>query len=189
MLPEVSVAVQVTVVVPTGKAEPEGGLQATVTPGQLSLGTGAGKETALLVAMGQEAAPLAVTLAGHVIVGAWVSLTVTLKLHDGPPITVQVTIVIPTWKKLPGAGTQVDASPQVDVGAVKLTFAPHLPVVFDTTMSDGQVSTGVHEVSVTSLPSPPLYEIRNFVPLTVNVPPSAFRQRSQSRSPHRRRRC
>ena len=34
---EESVAVQVTVVVPTGKQLPEAGLQATVTPGQLSV--------------------------------------------------------------------------------------------------------------------------------------------------------
>ena len=36
VLPLASVAVQVTVVVPTGKIEPEAGKQATVTPGQLS---------------------------------------------------------------------------------------------------------------------------------------------------------
>ena len=36
VLPEASVAVQVTVVTPTGKQVPEGGLQTTVTPGQLS---------------------------------------------------------------------------------------------------------------------------------------------------------
>jgi hypothetical protein len=40
VLPEVSVAVQVTVVVPAGKAEPDGGVQATVTPGQLSVAVG-----------------------------------------------------------------------------------------------------------------------------------------------------
>ena len=34
---DVSVAVQVTVVVPTAKQDPDGGLQPTVTPGQLSL--------------------------------------------------------------------------------------------------------------------------------------------------------
>jgi hypothetical protein len=39
-LPELSVAVQVTVVVPTGKDEPEAGTQANVTPGQLSLTVG-----------------------------------------------------------------------------------------------------------------------------------------------------
>lgn len=37
VLPAASVAVQVTVVVPTGKHDPEGGLQTTPTPGQLSL--------------------------------------------------------------------------------------------------------------------------------------------------------
>jgi hypothetical protein len=42
VLPDVSVAVQVTVVVPSGKLEPDAGLQATVTPGQLSVATGAG---------------------------------------------------------------------------------------------------------------------------------------------------
>ena len=36
VLPEASVAVQVTVVVPGGKGEPDGGTQTTVTPGQLS---------------------------------------------------------------------------------------------------------------------------------------------------------
>jgi hypothetical protein len=42
VLPEVSVAVQVTVVVPSGKLEPDVGLQTTPTPGQLSVATGAG---------------------------------------------------------------------------------------------------------------------------------------------------
>ena len=36
MLPEVSVALQLTVVVPTGKNEPEAGVHVTVCPGQLS---------------------------------------------------------------------------------------------------------------------------------------------------------
>src|SRR5512134_4022231 len=45
VLPAASVAVQVTVVVPGGKQEPEGGTQTTVTPGQLSLATGGGKLT------------------------------------------------------------------------------------------------------------------------------------------------
>jgi hypothetical protein len=37
VLPTASVAVQVTLVVPTAKTDPEGGTQATVAPGQLSL--------------------------------------------------------------------------------------------------------------------------------------------------------
>lgn len=40
MLFEASVAVQVTLVVPAGKIEPDGGLQTTVVPGQLSLTAG-----------------------------------------------------------------------------------------------------------------------------------------------------
>jgi hypothetical protein len=42
VLLEESVAVQVTVVQPIGNVEPEGGLQAVVTPGQLSLAVGGG---------------------------------------------------------------------------------------------------------------------------------------------------
>ena len=40
VLPDASVAVQVTVVVPFGKAVPEAGEQLVVTPGQLSLAVG-----------------------------------------------------------------------------------------------------------------------------------------------------
>jgi len=46
VLPDVSVAVQVTVADPTGKQLPDGGTQATVTPpGQLSLPVGVVKVT------------------------------------------------------------------------------------------------------------------------------------------------
>ena len=40
--PAASVAVQVTVVVPTGKVEPEAGLHEQLTPGQLSVAVHAG---------------------------------------------------------------------------------------------------------------------------------------------------
>ena len=70
MLPEISVAVQVTVVVPVGKHEPEGGLQTTVV-WQLALTTGA-KFTAAQADGGQTLADVtAVTFAGHVIIGVW----------------------------------------------------------------------------------------------------------------------
>jgi hypothetical protein len=42
VLPEPSVAVQLTVVVPAGNIEPDGGLQEDVAPGQLSVTAGAG---------------------------------------------------------------------------------------------------------------------------------------------------
>lgn len=69
VLPEVSVAVQVTVVVPTGRVEPDGGTQTAVAPGQLSETVGAGKVTTVLVESGQVCAATVVTGAGQVIVG------------------------------------------------------------------------------------------------------------------------
>jgi hypothetical protein len=53
--------------------------------------------------------------AGQVIVGGWVSSTNTSNEQEGvPPATVQVTVVAPTGKNEPDAGTQVTA--------------PHVPV-------------------------------------------------------------
>ena len=67
VFPDVSVAVHVTVVVPTAKHDPDNGLHTAVTPGQLSLATGGAKVTtthgSLIVAV------LAVMFAGQVITG------------------------------------------------------------------------------------------------------------------------
>jgi len=57
---------------------------------------------------------LAVILAGHVIEGGWVSLTVTVKLQAGPAVVEQATVVVPIGKELPDAGAQTTA-PQVPV--------------------------------------------------------------------------
>ena len=67
MLPDASVAVQVTVVVPRGKQVPDGGLHTTVAPGQLSPITGSAKVTTVQVLPGLGVT--AVILAGQVIVG------------------------------------------------------------------------------------------------------------------------
>src|ERR1041384_2741771 len=92
VLPDASVAVQVTVVTPTGKQEPEGGLQTTVTPGQLSLAV----VVKLTTVQGSVTlAATAVTLAGQVITGGCVSLTVTVNEQVGPTDEVQVTVVVP----------------------------------------------------------------------------------------------
>ena len=69
VLPDVSVAVQVTVVVPAGKVDPLGGTQATVTPGQLSEAVGLVKVTAVEVVGGHATAETAVTFVGQEIVG------------------------------------------------------------------------------------------------------------------------
>ena len=100
----VSLDVQVTVVVPTGKAVPEAGLQATVTPGQLSEVTGGAKLTTVPGSLGS---PITVIFVGQVIAGGWVSLTLTLKVQLGPADVVQVTVVTPTGKNEPEAGEQV----------------------------------------------------------------------------------
>ena len=118
VLPDVSVAVHVTVVVPTGKLAPLGGLQANVTPGQLSFTTGLAKVTTLLVAMGHEAGAVVLKLPGQVIVGACVSTTVTVNEHMLPDWAVQVTVVTPLANVEPLGGLQVTV-PQspLEVGA------------------------------------------------------------------------
>ena len=113
VLPEASVAVQVTVVVPTGNIEPEAGLQTTVTPGQLSDAIVV-KLTVCEVVGGQVAVAVTVMLAGQVIVGGCVSLTFTVNAQLGPAVVVQVTVVVPTGKNEPEAGEQVTV-PQVPV--------------------------------------------------------------------------
>ena len=54
-------------------------------------------------------------LPGHVIVGACVSLTVTVKVHIAPDISEHVTVVVPTGKKLPDAGVHVTVPQGPDV--------------------------------------------------------------------------
>ena len=107
VLPDVSVAVQVTVVQPRGKQLPDGGLQAVVTPGQLSLAVGGGKLTTAQVWPGSGVT--AVTLPGQVITGGCVSVTVTVNVHGEPgaPDAVHVTVVVPFEKNEPDAGEQV----------------------------------------------------------------------------------
>ena len=104
VLPDASVAVQVTVVTPVGKQLPEGGLQTTVTPGQLSLAVVVKVTT---VQGSVTLAETAVMLAGQVIVGGCVSLTVMVNVQVGPTDEVHVTVVVPTGKNEPDAGEQV----------------------------------------------------------------------------------
>ena len=111
VFPTASVAVQVTVVTPTGKVEPDAGTHATVAPGQLSDADDANVTTA-------EHWPAAfgtVTGAGQFATGACVSFTVTVNEHVGPLVVEQLTVVVPTAKNDPEAGTHVTV--------------PHTPVV------------------------------------------------------------
>jgi hypothetical protein len=114
ILPEASVALQATVVVPTGKAEPEGGLQTAITPGQLSVAVTMKMTGPLVVAIGQEATAAAFMSPGQVITGGVLSVTVTVNEQPGPAAVVQVTVVVPTGKQVPEAGLQVTV-PQLPV--------------------------------------------------------------------------
>src|SRR5438034_10710794 len=79
LFPLASVAWQVTVVVPFGKVEPLGGVQVVVEPGQLSpeIGRAPCRADSQL-----PAAAVVVMLVGQVTVGAWLSLTVTVKVQS-----------------------------------------------------------------------------------------------------------
>ena len=99
-------------VTPSGNVEPDGGRHTTgVTPEQLSLAVGVAKVTTLPVMAGHAGAAIAVTFAGQVIEGGWLSLTVTVKLQVPllllASLTVQLTVVVPFGKVVPLAGTQV----------------------------------------------------------------------------------
>jgi hypothetical protein len=112
VLPEESGVVQVTVVVPFGKKDPDAGEQTGgPAPGQLSLIVGAGYVTTAPHWFGSLDTDL---LAGQVIVGGCVSFTVTVKEQLGPAVDVQVTVVVPLGKNEPDAGEQLTV-PQVPV--------------------------------------------------------------------------
>lgn len=118
VLPDASVAVAITVVVPFGKNEPDDGLAATVTPGQLSDAVTVKFTTAphCPVVAGT------VIFAGQLTVGGCVSLTFTVNEQLAEllcaSVTVQVTVVVPTGKNEPEAGEQlIVPQPPVKVGA------------------------------------------------------------------------
>ena len=111
VLPDISVAVQFTVVVPSGKHVPDAGVHATVTVVQLSVAPGSGKVTTAheLLIVGVTA----VLLSGQVIAGGWVSFTLTVKeqvaVLPEESATVQLTVVVPLAKNEPEAGEHVGA--------------------------------------------------------------------------------
>ena len=104
--PLASVAVLVTVVVPTGNAVPLGGTLVKLTDPQLSLAVTL--KTTLLEHWPSGTEPT--KPGGQLITGGWVSFTVTLKLHVTikftASIAVQVTVVVPTGNAEPEGGLQ-----------------------------------------------------------------------------------
>jgi hypothetical protein len=143
-LPALSVAEQVTVVVPRGKVEPEAGLQVTGTEPS----TGSEAEAVNLTT-----APLALVAGtvmsdGSVKLGGVLSTTFTLKEAEPvrPALSVaeQDTVVEPSANFEPDEGVQVgvkEPDTTSDAEAVNVTTAP-LALVALTVMSAGTVTTG-----------------------------------------------
>jgi len=106
VLPEASVAVQVTAFVPLANVLPFVGLQLTVTE-QLSVAVG----VKLTIWLHCPAAVFVTMLAGQVIVGTSVSRIVTVKLQfvelPAASVTVQLTVFVPVGKVAPLVGVQV----------------------------------------------------------------------------------
>jgi hypothetical protein len=127
MLPAPSVAVQIIVVVPNGKAV--GALLVTVGAPQLSLLVGVPKTTPVAV---QPVFVVAETLAGAVILGKILSVTVTtctaVLVFPEPSVTVQTTFVAPGGKVV-GALFVTEATVQLSavVGVPKTTPAALQP--------------------------------------------------------------
>ena len=111
VLPAASLTPHVTVDVPFGNVEPDGGAQVgAATPGQLSDTVGAGYVTT--AEHFPESVPVT-TLAGQVIKGGCVSLIVTvneqLAVLPEASLTVQVTVVVPFGNVEPDGGEQTGA--------------------------------------------------------------------------------
>jgi hypothetical protein len=103
VFPDVSVAVHVTVVTPTGKAVPDAGTQLTLAE-QLSVTVA----TNVCTELHNPVSLQTVMLPGHVITGSSVSFTVTVneQLAGGftPSSAVHMTVVVPTGKLVPEDG-------------------------------------------------------------------------------------
>ena len=137
VLPAPSVAVHVTIVVPAGNTE--GASLITVVPEQLSLYVALPKFKLSFEVPHCPASVLTTRFAGAVISGFSASVTVTLKVAESHVPEVSLTVVVPSGKKEPGAGTAVTV-PQVVVDEIlKVTIAPHCPGSFETVRSEGGV--------------------------------------------------
>src|SRR6516225_73855 len=145
LLPWLSVTVQRTVLVPTGKSA--GALLVIVTGPQLS--DAVGVPSATLVAPHRPGEATIVTSAGQEIVGGSVSLTITvcgqLRLLPALSVTVQITMLVPTGKLTGASLVTVNVPPQLSatVGVPRTTLvAAHKPGEAATVTETGQEIVG-----------------------------------------------
>lgn len=129
-LPDGSVAVQLTVVTPNWKAEPEGGKQTKEAPGQLSVTVGEKVTTA----EGWPIAAVTLMFAGQLIVGGIGSVTVKVVEQVAllllASLTVTTIVVVPVPTIVPGAGFCVTVNKPA---GVQLSEASTPLVTFGTT--------------------------------------------------------
>ena len=122
VFPAASVATLVTVVVPIGKVEPDGGVETTVTLPQLSVAL-TKKVTLLRLHWPGSAAKL--ILAGQrTMFGDWVSLMVTVNVQrfvfPVASVATLVTMVVPTGKVEPDGGVETTVTlPQLSVAVTE----------------------------------------------------------------------
>src|SRR5439155_392567 len=114
----------------------------------------AGAPSATPLALHRPGSVLTVTLAGQLMVGDWLSLTVTEKLQlellPDASVAVHTTLVVPLGKLNPDVGTHTIEPPrQLSVNvARKLTLLLHWPGAVLTVIGPGQLGTG-RSVSLT----------------------------------------
>ena len=142
--PLLSRAVLVTVVKPTGKAKPLAGTLVILVTAQLSLAF----TTKVALFTHNPGAASTVRLAGQVICGAWLSVTVTVKLHvlELPLLShaVLVTVVAPNGNAKSLGGTLVTlVTAQLSIAlTLKDTLLVHTPGAALTVRLAGQVICG-----------------------------------------------
>lgn len=160
-LPRASDAEQVTVVVPLGNVLPDAGVQVTGrAPSHASVAVGGMKLTAAVQSPGSVFATMLVGQPASA--GPWLSLTVTVKLHESLPaafIAVQVTVVVPFGKALPDAGEQVTdgVGHPVPPGVANVTTAVQSPGSVFVVMLVGQalITGGTRTVVTVGSAKPP----------------------------------
>jgi hypothetical protein len=166
VLPWLSVARQVTIVIPTGKRVPLGGVHVTGSGPSTASTAVAVKLTTAPVLLGAVTMMLAGTVtSGGVVSDPPAAVTVTVKVREPAfpcaSVAEQVTLVVPTGKVDPEAGTQLTGkgpSTTSVADAPKVNGAPEGPVAGKVAFA-GTVTTGAVEsrtvtanVAVAALP-------------------------------------
>jgi hypothetical protein len=174
VLPLPSVAVLVTVWTPTVIVLPEAGLDTTVALPQLSLAV----TVKFTVVVQSPASAFRLKPDGHVITGAWLSTTVTVKEQVAvlplPSVAVLVTVVVPTLNTVPEFWLDTTAAlPQLSLAVTeKVTVVEQRPASAFWLKLNGQLMAGAWEsVTVTTKEHVEVFPLPSVaVPVTVVAP-------------------